>query len=104
MKTGQISLEFIIAISLVIFIFLIFFSFYLEKNASIRVSDKVIKLKRECFRVSNALSSAVELGDGAVEGFNTSSVCSYRGDIINSTFTGRVNIINNNGFVTIKNA
>jgi len=68
------------------------------------------------------LSSAVELGDGAVidfnvssrvfinsgsiivEGFNTSSVCSYRGDIINSTFTGRVNIINNNGFVTIKNA
>ena len=121
---GQISLEIIITVSLVILIFLGFFIFYIDKNREIKNLDEVLELRDECFRISNAIGNAITLGEGysaelqllqnttmrlnegtisieSEEG--TDTTCSYRGDVVSGTYNSTINITNTNNIITIQN-
>lgn len=64
-KKGQISIEFLfsIGIVLVIFIMLIFLSF--EKTKEVRGIEKILDKKAECIRMANMISGVFSLGPGA---------------------------------------
>lgn len=124
MSRPQISLEMVAAVALVILIFIGFYIFYIDKNRQIRNLDHVIELRNECFRISNAIESAITLGDGyssilrlranytarltsgvidivAPDGVDTS--CSYRGNVVSGTYNSTLNISNTNNVVRIQN-
>jgi len=118
---AQISIEAIIAVSLSILIFLGFFIFYINNNGAIKNSSQILKIRDECFKISNAIQSAVTLGDGYTTTLITNSTinfqegtifvsyngkdtaCSYRGDVFQGSFTGSLSIENRNNIITIKN-
>lgn len=121
MSRAQVSLEMVIAISFVILIFMGFLVFYIQKNADLSNSQVLLLLREDCFRVSNALENAITLGDKTtiklklsssviisngvviVKNYNKTIACNYRGNVINTNFTGLVNIINQNGNIVIQN-
>ncbi len=122
MKRAQISLETVLAVSLSILIFLGFFLFYLNKNTEIKKTDEILQLREECFKVSNAIESAITLGDGYTtimtlgntirldEGIiliesskGIGTTCSYRGDVETGVYTNTISIENTNNEISIKN-
>lgn len=122
MKKAQVSLEFILAVSLVLLIFIGFFLFYIDKNREIKRLDSELQLRDECFAVSNTLESALTLGPGyaaqlstnnniileqgtifieSLEGIRAS--CSYRSNVYSGNFTGTVMIENQENDIIIQN-
>ncbi len=124
MAKAQISSEFVVVVAVVIFMFLGFLLFYLDKRPELDKADILLDLRNECFKISDALGSAVTLGDGYNQKLTTRNTitiqsgtinvkltdradintgCSYRGDVVQSQFTGTVIISNNNGNIIIQN-
>src|SRR3989338_10639783 len=122
MNKGQISLEIIIGVSFVLLIFIFFLIFYLRESNNLKELDKSLKLRDECFKISNAIESTLTLGPGyniKINSVNnitllsgtisirssdgTDVVCNYRGDVTSGTYTGEINIANINNNIIIQN-
>ena len=122
MIKAQVNLEFVVAILIIILIFLGFYAFYLEEKPKIEDSQFRLKLRDECFRISNAIQSAIVLGDGYtaqlttdynikieegtifVNSNNETVACTYRGSLLSTSFTDSVNITNRNNEVLVEDA
>lgn len=64
MKKSQVTTEFILAMALIFTIFLVFMVLIFEQNVKIRDIGDEIKIKQECTRISNLISSVYNLKSG----------------------------------------
>lgn len=69
-KKGQIGMEAIISIGILVFLFLILYVFVLEKGTELRVTEDHLEKRSECLEFSNLISLVFVAGDGAT--INTS--------------------------------
>ncbi len=81
-KKSQVTTEFILAIALVFTIFLVFMLLMFEQNNKIKDIQDEIKIKQECTRISNLISSVYNLKSGT--SINTKS--NYVISVFNSSF------------------
>ncbi len=66
MRKAQISMEFIFAIGMIFFIFLMLLAFRFNRNAELRESEIEIDKRNTCLLVSSLITSAFVNGDGIV--------------------------------------
>ncbi len=122
MRKAQISLEVILAIGLCVMIFIGFLVFYINKRSDIGELDKILNLRDECFKFSNAIESAIALGPGYTAHLTTKNTigindgvitiessegtdvtCNYLGDVISGNYTNKINITNKDNLIIIQN-
>lgn len=58
MKKAQVSIEFMFAIGLIVFIFLLVFYFTFERRAEIRETEKILADKEECYKLADMITMA----------------------------------------------
>ncbi|MDP2909319.1 MAG: hypothetical protein Q8N77_05940 [Nanoarchaeota archaeon] len=58
MKKAQVSLEFMFAIGLIVFIFLLIFYFTFERRAEISETEKILADKEECYKLADMITMA----------------------------------------------
>lgn len=58
MKKAQVSLEFMFAIGLIVFIFLLIFYFTFERRAEISETEKILADKEECYKLADIITMA----------------------------------------------
>ena len=66
MRKSQISLEFMFAIGIIFFIFLIIFAFMFNRNMELRKSETEINKRNTCLLISSLITSAFVNGDGVI--------------------------------------
>ncbi len=96
-KKAQLSIEFILALGLIVFIFFLFFGLILNKNDDIRKLQDSVDLKKECLRLSNAITSVYKAGSGTQYNTKTKYVIHIKNDSILEIYgSGNVSIEENN--------
>ena len=80
MKKSQISMEFMFTIGIVFFIFLIVLFFTFERRTDLRETEDILKLKNECYKISNFISAVYAGGDGTNITTKTTYVISIYND------------------------
>jgi len=76
-KKSQASLEFLFAIGIVLFIFILILAFNLERKNEVRKLNDKIALQSECFKLSSSITSAYIAG----EGFNLTTKIKYNATV-----------------------
>lgn len=96
-KKAQLSIEFMLALGLVVFLFFLFFGLMLNKNHDLKVLQDNVDLKKECLRLSNAITSVYKSGSGTQYTTKTKYVINIRNDsIIEISGSGNVSLKDNN--------
>lgn len=123
MKKAQVSIEFMFAIGLIFFIFLLVFFFAFERRIDIQQTEKIIADKDECQKLANMITMAFvtqsnhtfSLGTNATVSASTQSIsagennypCTFPARVSGGLFTlskGLVNAYYANSTVVIKDA
>jgi len=114
---GQVGVELIISISIILVIFLGFFFFYTSKNSDIINEGKNLNKRNECFKISSLIGQAISVGDGTIIRTSTKYnltinngliyvediSCVYTGNVSASNLSESFRIINNNSIISFKN-
>jgi len=66
MSKSQISIEFLFAIGIVFFIFLIIFGFMMNRSEDLNTSETELNKRNTCLLISSLLTSAFVGGDGTI--------------------------------------
>jgi len=76
-KKSQVSLEFLFAIGIVLFIFILILAFNFERKGQVRKLNDQTSLQSECFKLSSSITSAYIAG----EGFNLTTEIKYNATV-----------------------
>jgi len=79
-RRGQISIEIMYSVSVILVIFLILTSFTFDKKVEVEKMRETIEKRSDCVMISNSLGRAAALGEGHSSTFKTS----YNFDIFDS--------------------
>lgn len=65
MKTSQVSVEFLFAVGLIVFIFIGLLAFNFSRNSDLRDSEEYLEEQNLCLKIASLMTSAYINGDGA---------------------------------------
>lgn len=76
-KKSQVSLEFLFALGIVLFVFILILAFNFQRKIDLRDLNDYVELKSDCFKLSNSITSAYISG----EGFNLTTKIEYNASV-----------------------
>lgn len=123
MKKAQVSIEFLVILGIVFFIFLLLMVFFLDIRIDLRKLEGISKVKSDCSKLSNTISQVIALGEGSsariklehnitiqnqtifISYDKSNLICSYLGKVSNDVNLniGNLLLTNVNNSVVMKN-
>lgn len=94
MKKAQISIEFLFAIGMVFFIFLIILGFTFSRSIEVRESEEKIDEINTCLLVSALITSAFVAGDGVI----VNETIGHELNITGSSYYKELDVVNSSIF------
>lgn len=94
MRKSQISTEFLFAIGVIFFIFLMILGFMFNRSMELRESEKEIDEINTCLLISTLITSAFVAGDGVI----INETIEYELNITGSSYYKELDVVNSSSF------
>lgn len=92
-KRGQVSIEFMFSIGVILLLYIIIVFFVFEKNSELRDTESFIDKRTQCFKIAEAVSAVYDSGSGTEASINLKYPIVIDGNLIQSTDIANVTTV-----------